>query len=299
LRGKLYETPTQRVFFQDQKESWRSLAQLEVTSAQLDRHTWQAASGRVAVITPAILTNVFGGQIVEVTGVIHLPKPAIVEGTFDYRYYLKQLGIYYQLDATSEQDWRIASSPAHPPIADRFRDWARRALALGLPIEDESLRLEWALTLGWKPALTEEVSEPFVRAATYHIFAVDGLRMAIIFGIFFGLLRALTVPRGLCGVILIPLIWFYTALTSWPASAIRATVMLTTAWADTGSGTVDATERMCQRPSIGSVSVRSSSPGPVLVASGEPGPWSAAFGLMANTSISVGAVLFQVYLIVT
>jgi len=53
-----------------------------------------------------------------------------------------------------------------PPLADRFRDWARRALALGMPVEDESLRLEWALTLGWKTALTEEVSEPFVQAAT-------------------------------------------------------------------------------------------------------------------------------------
>ena len=34
-----------------------------------------------------------------------------------------------------------------------------------MPAEDEALRLEWALTLGWKTALTEEVSEPFVRAA--------------------------------------------------------------------------------------------------------------------------------------
>jgi competence protein ComEC len=66
-----------------------------------------------------------------------------------------------------------------------------------------------------------------VRAATYHIFAVDGLRMAIIFGIFFGLFRALCLPRPICGLVLIPLIWFYVALTGWPASAIRASVMLT------------------------------------------------------------------------
>jgi competence protein ComEC len=99
-------------------------------------------------------------------------------------------------------------------------------LALGLPTEDEALHLEWALTLGWKTALTEEVSEPFVQAATYHIFAVDGLRMAIVFGIFFYLFRALRVPRPVCGLALLPLIWFYTALTGWPASAIRATVML-------------------------------------------------------------------------
>src|SRR5208283_5000686 len=33
-------------------------------------------------------------------------------------------------------------------------------------------------------------------------------------------------PRALSGAVLIPLIWFYVALTGWPASAIRATVML-------------------------------------------------------------------------
>ena len=95
-----------------------------------------------------------------------------------------------------------------------------------MPVEDESLRLEWALTLGWKTALTEEVSEPFVQAATYHIFAVDGLRMAIIFGICFGLFRALGFPAPCAGWCCCPLIWFYVALTGWPASAIRATVML-------------------------------------------------------------------------
>ena len=39
------------------------------------------------------------------------------------------------------------------------------------------------------------------------IFAVDGLRMAIIFGIFFGLFRALGLPGPLSGAVLVPLIW--------------------------------------------------------------------------------------------
>jgi competence protein ComEC len=167
------------------------------------------------------------GQAVRVSGVTERPKGAQAEGLFDYAGWLRRQGIYYALQATSEQDWQVLSSPGHPPLADRFRDWGRASLSRGLPREDESLRLEWALTLGWKPALTEEVSEPFIRAATYHIFAVDGLRMAIVFGIAFGLLRVLRFPRAVCGAVLIPLIWFYVALTGWPASAIRATVMLT------------------------------------------------------------------------
>jgi hypothetical protein len=43
--------------------------------------------------------------------------------------------------------------------------------------------------------------------ATHHIFAVNGLRLAIFFGIIFGLFRALGLPRPLSGLVLIPLIW--------------------------------------------------------------------------------------------
>src|SRR5262245_54222276 len=77
-----------------------------------------------------------------------------------------------------------------------------------------------------------------------------------------------------------------------------ATVTVTTACAAVGIGASEATERMCQTPSTGSVTVRSSSPGPVELSSGEPGPWSAPLGLMAKISRSVGTGLVQVYLIV-
>jgi competence protein ComEC len=228
IRGRLREAPVQRVFEQNEQESWRTLARIDVTALRINRKSWQPAAGRLAVTTRGMLsTNIFAGQTVEVTGVAALPRIAVAEGTFDYRAYLNEQGIFYHLQAASEGDWRVIASPRAPPLADRFRGWARQALALGLPVEDGSLRLEWALALGWKTALTEEVAEPFVQAATYHIFAVDGLRMAIIFGVLFGLLRVLGLPRAACGLLLLPVIWFYTALTGWPASAIRATVMLT------------------------------------------------------------------------
>jgi competence protein ComEC len=226
VRGVLSETPNIRYSQAGDKTLWHTMARINVTGLRPNRGEWKSATGRMAVTTPGELTNLFAGQTVEISGVAALPKFAAAEGLFDYRNYLRRLGIYYQLQTSGEPDWQVLKSP-RKPLADRFRSWARNALAMGLPAEDESLRLEWALTLGWKTALTEEVSEPFVRAATYHIFAVDGLRMAIVFGICFGLFRAMGIPRSICGLILIPLIWFYVALTGWPASAIRATVMLT------------------------------------------------------------------------
>jgi competence protein ComEC len=61
--------------------------------------------------------------------------------------------------------------------------------------------------------------------SSYHIFAVDGLRVAIIAGILFGLMRTLRVPRAWCALLSAPILLFYAAITGWPASAIRAIVM--------------------------------------------------------------------------
>src|SRR5205814_9600035 len=113
-----------------------------------------------------------------------------------------------------------------PPLADRFRNWSQATLERGLPEQDESLRLLWAMALGWTTALTEEVSEPFMRTGTMHSFAISGLHSALIAGILVALLRVLQIPRAVCGWLVIPLIWSYTAATGWQPSAIRSTLMM-------------------------------------------------------------------------
>jgi competence protein ComEC len=228
VRGRLEGTPTRRAYARGERELWRSLAEVRVSAAR-NQSGWQPADGRIVVTTGGILPGEFlAGQRVEITGVLAPPPGPPADGLFDYAAFLRRQGVYFRLSVESSNDWRrLDPGPAAVPLNDRFRSWARAALAEGLPAEDESLHLEWALSLGDKTLLTEPVSEPFIRAATYHIFAVDGLRMAILFGILFALFRVLRLPRPVCGVVLIPLIWLYAELTGWPASAVRAAVMLT------------------------------------------------------------------------
>ncbi|HVV00016.1 MAG TPA: ComEC/Rec2 family competence protein, partial [Verrucomicrobiae bacterium] len=227
IRGTVNGSCTVREYDEGKRQVWRSTFEMDLTQARVNHGPWQPVKGRVVMTVNAPLTNCFGGQRIEAEGVIAPPKGAAAPGLFDYRAYLAWKGIYYHYAVSSAEDWKLLSTPSRPPAAQRFREWACKALEIGLPGEDDPLRLEWALTLGWRPALTDELAEPFLRAATFHIFAVDGLRMAIVFGIFFELLRVLRAPRPLTGLILIPVIWAYVALTGWPASAIRATVMLT------------------------------------------------------------------------
>lgn len=227
LDGTLPETPSLRMFVRDEEESFRTLAKLAVEGLRT-RDGWQSARGTVLVMTPAELPPDFhAGQRVRIEGILSPPRPALAPGLFDYRAYLRRQGIYFQLRAAGSNNWQVAASkPIPPPFADRFMAWAQGVLRRGLP-EDESQRLLWAMTLGWKTALTNEVNEPFMRSGTMHIFAISGLHIALIAGILVSLLRVLQLSRAGCGAVVIPLIWFYTAATGWQPSAIRSTVMMT------------------------------------------------------------------------
>ncbi|MBM3837854.1 MAG: DUF4131 domain-containing protein [Verrucomicrobia bacterium] len=231
LRGALSEKPVQRVYERDQEIHWRTMARVEVTEILRYRaRDWQPASGRVAVTTPGVLgPEFFAGKSVEISGALQLPPNAAADGLFDYRAYLRTLGIYYQLTVESPEDWALRSggkSTSTTPMSERFLRWAQATLARGLIVEDESLRLLWAMALGWKTGLTGEVSEPFMQTGTLHIFAISGLHIALIAGILVSVLRVMRLPRPVCGLLAVPLLWFYTAATGWQASAIRSTIMM-------------------------------------------------------------------------
>jgi len=221
VRGRITEAPYQR-FYDDRSRTLTKVKTEQLRFKETD--PWRAVAGTAAVINrgdpPEFL---WPGQHVEVTGVISQPEPAVAPGLFDYRAYLNLLGIHYHLRAEGPRDWQVLG-PRTPPAGTRFNTWAKRTLAQGLP-QDEALQLLWAMTLGWKTALNGEVSEPFMRSGTLHVFAISGLHVAMIAAIFAGILRACLVPRRICGIVVIAVIWFYTYATGWQASAVRSAVM--------------------------------------------------------------------------
>ena len=228
VRGTLAETPRLKIAERDDQPREHSLARVRVTALHRD-NDWQPAAGDIIVTTPGTPGAVFfAGQPVDISGVIGRPPGPLAEGLFDFRDYLEQRGIFYRLKTDGTNDWQLGPLPlSHPPLTDRFLNWSRHTLALGLPAEDEPLRLLWAMTLGWRTALTPDISEPFLRAGTMHLFAIDGLRIALISGMLVTLLRVLRVSRVWCGAVAVQAIWFSTAATGWEPPAIRASVMMT------------------------------------------------------------------------
>ena len=228
VRGTLAETPHLKIQDRNGEEIQHMLAQVSVTAIGRNG-VWQPAFGAIIVSTPGTLSsNFFAGQSVEISGTLAPPQPPLAEGLFDYRDYLATHGIFYQLKTRSTNDWTLPEPHLpHPPLTDRFLNWSRGKLAVGLPAEDESLRLLWAMTLGWRTAFSGDISEPFLRAGTMHMFAIDGLRIALLSGMIVTLLRTARLSRAWSGAIAVPLIWFYTAATGWESSAVRASVMMT------------------------------------------------------------------------
>jgi len=230
VRGVLITPPTLRIFERDGEETWRTTAQVEVLESR-QNDVWRPAFGQIAVTTGEPLgPRFFAGQSVEIHGAIERPKGPMAEGLRDDQSTLRHQRIYYRLHAKTADLWSVWKRPGEsprPPLAQRFCTWAQATLARGLPFEDEPLRLLWAMALGWQTGLTNLVAEPFMRTGTMHIFAISGLHIALIAGILLNLLRALRLPRGACGWLVAPTIWFYTAATGWQSSAIRSTIMMT------------------------------------------------------------------------
>lgn len=96
----------------------------------------------------------------------------------------------------------------------------------GLPNVDEATRLQWAMLLGWKTWLYDEVAEPFRWSGSMHLFAISGLHVAIVSGLLLGSLRVCQLPVWISSLITISGMWGYIAMSGWQTSAIRAGIMM-------------------------------------------------------------------------
>ncbi len=228
LHGTLLETPRIRLHGLASRRYTNAYVTLDAEAAYTPEGGSSRLHGKVQISTPGLpAPGVHAGRRVAVSGVLRLPPPAAAPGLFNSRKHLAARGIHRELRASSTDDWSLldTSNPARVPWADRFQEWARTTLARGSPGEDDALRLLWAMTLGWKTAMVDEVEEPFLRSGTLHVFAISGLHIALIANVLIQVLRLFLLPRFLAGLIALPTIWLYVAATGWQSSAVRSAVM--------------------------------------------------------------------------
>lgn len=210
--------------------------EFDKTSLTLKLHSlrraenWEPAQGKVLIqITEGEEDSPLSyGDEVELDGAIEPPPIARNPGQFDYRKYLARQGIYHQFRVAGTADIHVLASRRGNcimQVAADANEYFKKCLARGIESEEQTVGLLQAIVLGFRPGLTNELSEPFMRTGTLHVFAVSGFHIALIASILVGALRLGRLSRRTSGLVSIPLLLIYTLITGAPASALRSFIM--------------------------------------------------------------------------
>lgn len=155
----------------------------------------------------------------------------LAPGGFDAgKYFFRQCGALVQLEVEPGDRWKATGRLQGSALvrwAGRARNWMEGALRHRLRESDEEMvRVVLAMTLGMREDAPEELEESFRRSGTLHVFAVSGLHVGIVAGVFLLLCRSTGVPGRWAVAAVVPLVIFYAVLTGMRPSAMRAALML-------------------------------------------------------------------------
>lgn len=164
---------------------------------------------------------------VEATGTLRrIPAPRN-PGQFDARAHMAIRGTTLELIVASTEDLRITAAEGFsiPRLAASCRAWMESTLREGISSDSLVCDLLAGLVLGATSDIPESLQDQFRQTGTFHIFSVSGLHVGMIAAILWQLLRAFGTDRRLCVAIIIPAVFFYSLVTGWKPSSVRAATM--------------------------------------------------------------------------
>ena len=156
---------------------------------------------------------------VYITGEVSIPKERSNPGTFDYRRYLKSVGIRCIITAEGIETAKKASGIAALLKSAKCRTADIFESALG----DESA-VVMGLLFGETSGIDEDIIETFRRGGTAHVLAVSGLHLGLLYSFLCRFKRKKrSIPADIAIVLALAA---YTALAGFTASVVRACLMI-------------------------------------------------------------------------
>ena len=163
------------------------------------------------------------GDYLTLTASLSVPPES--ENGFPARTYYASRGVF--LFAESASDQPVALTAGKPTVTAFFSDLSERLTArFRLLLGRDKGGLAAGTLLGRRSAVPDNVKRDFRFLGLSHVLAVSGLHLTILTGGFLLLLRSLKVPPTARLILSILLILFFGFLTGFPASVVRAGVML-------------------------------------------------------------------------
>ncbi len=168
------------------------------------------------------------GDEVRLTGMAEPVPPARNPGVFDMRSYLARRDVYQSIFARYPEDGAILATGGGNVIlrlAAKSRAWMKATLTRGLEDSPDVGALISGMALGLRHETRDDIEEPFQQTGTLHLFAVAGLHVGIIARLLWILARLCRLPRGAAAALIIPFLFFYSAITGLHVSSVRAATM--------------------------------------------------------------------------
>ncbi|NQU08567.1 MAG: DNA internalization-related competence protein ComEC/Rec2, partial [Candidatus Abyssubacteria bacterium] len=169
------------------------------------------------------------GDIVEVTGRLRLLSGFKNPRVFDYERYMHRRGVFSTMYARWADAVEVQGKGQMSRLR-RLREYFRRE---GIEIISRSTRTEEArafiaaILLGERGLLTEEMETWFKNTGTFHVLAISGLHVGLIYLIVS--LALMPLPLGTKSRIALSIlaVWIYAYITGGRVSVTRASIMLT------------------------------------------------------------------------
>lgn len=168
------------------------------------------------------------GAQVRVTGRLSAIPPPRNPGAFDARAWMLSRGITSSLSVASRFDVEVLSLPpwySVPRFASRCRTWMESTLKAGISDDPVISNLIVGMALGVTSSIPDQLQEEFRNTGTFHLFSVSGLHVGMIALILWQVLKLGGLSRNRAVAVIIPALFFYTLITGWKPSSIRAAVM--------------------------------------------------------------------------
>ncbi|MGI8955913.1 MAG: ComEC/Rec2 family competence protein, partial [Chthoniobacterales bacterium] len=154
--------------------------------------------------------------------------PSRNPGVFDLRAYLARRDVYRNIFVRYPENGTIlgvGGGNVLVRVAAQVREWMRTNLTRGLENSPHPTALITGMALGLRHETPNDIEDPFQQTGTLHLFAVAGLHVGIVAQLLWILASLLRLPRTAAAALIIPCLFFYSAITGFHVSSLRAVAM--------------------------------------------------------------------------
>src|SRR5438034_5483932 len=168
------------------------------------------------------------GDELSLFGTFQPIEPPRNPGEFDMRAYLARRDVKNLFIVRYPENGRILAPGSGFSIlraAARSREWMQRILSHDLEDSPDVVGLICGTSLWLRQQTRDDIEEPFQQTGTLHLFAVAGLHVGIVARLLWTFAMVLRLPRKAATALIIPLLFFYAAITGLHTASVRAAVM--------------------------------------------------------------------------